>query len=487
MYIAIECCSALVLTVASAECFRVLQQASYRPQRGYFKIYLTVYYLCALLVQVAAALVYVYVDAYLFVNLALYVCLAVGAIAVKRKCPLRLTARVWRMITVTAATFVVLCVFVGSCFCVWLLPIVVLVAWAVCLPVEAAIANYYLKAATGKLSASGVTVIAVTGSYGKTSVKDMLSALLKDSITPAGSCNTPLGIAAFINRTELAGARYLVLEFGARKRGDIAKLCGLYKPKYGIVTGVCAQHLSTFGSLDNVIATKRELVEELPKDGFCVLNGADEVVTKFAEVGKCAKYMSCCNLQISVKSVDLNGTLLCVEASGERAEVRLPQISDYVKDTFAMCLQMALRLNQTVDEICSRATFVRQTPHRMELVAGVNCHILDDSYNASITGVTSCVKTLAHFDVTKVVITQGLVECGKQRKAMNVECGKLLGSACDVAVVLGRNAKCLVEGLNQTSCRVICARDLKQAVKLATEHVNGGILLFQNDLPDVAV
>ena len=484
MQIAVAILSALCLTVASAECFRVLQQASYRPQRGYFKIYVTLYYLALLTVQIASTLLYVYVDCYSYVNLAMFVLLAVAVCVTKRKCPLKLTKRVWRMFAVETAVLVTLCVLVESCFFVWLLPITVLLAWVICLPIDVAIARHYLKRACDKLSKSGVSVVAVTGSYGKTSVKDILSVLLVDSLSPAGSCNTPLGIAAYINKTDLTGAKYLILEFGARRQGDIAELCKLFKPQYGIVTGVCAQHLSTFKNLDNVIATKRELVEHIPQDGICVLNSADEIVAGFMGVGTCTKYLSNDGLQIDVKSVDLHGTHLEVLYRKRKKEVTLPQISSYVKDTFAMCLQMALRLNQRYPVTLKRTSQIRQTRHRMELIQGANCHILDDSYNGSIVGVTSCAKTLENFAATKVVITQGLVECGKERKSMNVQCGKILGSVCNVAVVLGRNAKYLAEGLQQTECKVLYATNLKQAVSVATQHVNGGILLFQNDLPD---
>ena len=484
MQIAVAVVSALCLTVASYECFRVLQSFSYRPQRGYFKIYLTLYFAALLAVQLASVLLYAYISFYSYVNLALFALLAVGVCVVKRKCPLKLTKRVLRMFAVEAVILVALCVLTESCFFVWLLPVATLVAWVVCLPIDAAIARHYLKRACNKLSQSGVTVIAITGSYGKTSVKDMLSALLADSLTPSGSCNTPLGIAAYVNKTDLTGAKYLVLEFGARRRGDIAELCRYFKPRYGIVTGVCAQHLSTFKSLDNVTATKRELVEHIPSDGFCVLNCADDIVTGFVNAGSCEKYLSCDGLQITVKAVSLQGTHLEIKRGNESANVILPQISDYVKDTFAMCLQMALRLNQSLDETLSRVTNVKQTPHRMELIKGVNCHIIDDSYNASVVGVASCVKTLSQFDCNKVVITQGLVECGHERKAMNVQCGRLLGGVCSVAVVLGSNAQYLAEGLRETPCQVLYAKNLKIAVQLATQHVNGGILLFQNDLPD---
>lgn len=483
MQVAVALFSALCLTVASTECFRVLQSTGYRPQRGYFKIYLTIYYLCLFTAQLVSILLYVYFAYYYYVNLALYALLAVVVCVVKRKCPLKLTKRIWRMIVAQAAVLSVLSTLFDSSFFVWLLPLITLVSWVICLPIDAAVAGYYLRRARNKLDESGVNVIAITGSYGKTSVKDMLSALLCDSISPSGSCNTPLGIAAYINRTDLSRAKYLILEFGARRRGDIAELCKLFKPKYGIVTGVCAQHLSTFKSLDNVVATKRELVEHIPQDGFCVLNYADEIVASFVNVGKCAKYLSCDGVTVAVKGVGLDGTRLEIGYMGEKNSVSLPQITDYVKDSFAMCLQMALRLNQSLDCTLGRMSLVTQTPHRMELIRGANCYIIDDSYNGSIVGVASCVRTLAQFDVTKVVITQGLVECGKERKQMNVQCGRLLGDVCDVAVTLGRNAKYLAEGLKQ-NCKTLYAKNLKQAVALATQYVNGGILLFQNDLPD---
>ena len=484
MKIVVYVVSAICLTIVSAECMRVLQQACYRPQRGYFKIFLTVYYLAMLMVQVVSTLLYVYVDFYCYVNLALFAMLSVGVNVIKRKCPLKLTKRVLRMFAVEAFLLILLCVFVESCFFVWLLPIFTLVAWVICLPLDVVIARHFLKRASVKLSKSNVTVIAITGSYGKTSTKDMLSALLEGSVAPSGSCNTPLGIAAYINKTDLTGAKYLILEFGARRRYDIAELCKLYAPRYGIVTGVCAQHMSTFKSLENIVATKRELVEHLSQDGFCVLNSADEIASGYVNSGNCTKYLSYDDIQISVKSVDLNGTQMEIECDQNKVNVCLPQITDYVKDTFAMCLQMALRLNQQFDKTLNRISFIKQTPHRMELVRGVNCYIIDDSYNGSIAGVSSCAKTLAHFDCVKVVITQGLVECGKNRKDMNAQCGEILGNVCDVAVVLGRNAKYLAEGLGKTTCKIVFAKNLKQAVLLATERVNGGILLFQNDLPD---
>ncbi len=476
---------AIFLTASSAECFRTLQSASYRPQRGYFKLCFSWYFAALVLVQGAA----VALDFWRFgcyVNAVLFGALAVGCLLVRRKCPLKLTKRIWRQLAVQAILLLSLCVFVNSSWWVWLLPVVTLVSWAICLPTELVVNRHYLRKACAKLAKSNVTVIAVTGSYGKTSVKDMLSSLLKDCVSPMGSCNTPLGIAAYVNKTDICSARYLVLEFGARKRGDIAQLCKLFRPSVGIVTGVCEQHLSTFKTFRNIVATKRELVEHLPKKGFCVLNARDETARSFADAGVCAKHLSNDGLKTVCKQVNFEGTTLTVESGGEKREVTLPHIADYVADVFAICAQTALRLGQSLEQTVKNACRVRPTPHRLELKRANGFYILDDSYNGSIAGVTSCAKTLDKFCCSKVVVTQGLAECGRLRRQLNVECGRILGAACDVAVVLGKNKGFLREGLEQSGCKTICADSLNQAVRLALPFVQGGVLLFQNDLPDVA-
>lgn len=473
---------ALLLTVISAECLRVLQSASYRPQRGYVKILFSWYFLTLLCGQLAALLLF-QISQYFTVGI--YGALAIVFSVIKRKCPLKFTKRIVRTVAVEFVCIFTLCFFVGEHFWLWLLPLLVLIAWLICLPVEAIISSHYIKSATAKLQQSGVAVIAITGSYGKTSVKDMLAALLQNSVAPSGSCNTPLGISAYINRTDLSGYKYLILEFGARQIGDIKQLATLFKPLCGVVTGVCAQHLSTFKTVDNVLKTKCELPKSLPEDGFCVVNFADGYYDKIVEAGTCNKISSYQNLQIETLGVDFEGTELSVTHDGCSRVVRLPQISEYVPDTLAMCLQVALQLGQDFEETLDRVSSIQQTPHRMQLMKGANCYILDDSYNGSIVGVQSCCKTLAHFACTKVAITQGLVECGTNSHALNVECGKLLGEACDVAVVLGRNASSLAEGLHKTSCKVIFAQSLTEAVSIANKYVNSGIMLFQNDLPDI--
>lgn len=475
----------LLYFVLSYECFRRLQGSNYRPQRGYFKLLLTPYFAVLLAIQGAVLAVY-FCNFPQWISCILYAAPAVVFAVIPHKSPLKFTKRILRFAVVQLALSFVLCYFNVVAFCVALLPIISLVPLVICLPIDKIIANYYIKKAVKKLEQSNITVVAVTGSYGKTTVKDMLTAVLDDSISPMGSCNTPLGIASFINKTDLYYAKYLVLEFGARRKGDIAELCRLFCPEYGIVTGVCPQHLSTFKTFDNVISAKSELVKGLPENGVCVLNFRDETAVTFKQVGSCKKVLSNELAQVSLDGIDVNGSRINVKYGKTEKQIALPQITAHTADTFAMCLTMCLILKQNFTKTLALTANVKQTPHRMQISKAANCYIIDDGYNASLAGVKSISQTLDNFTQFKTVITQGLVECGNKRKEYNVQCGQILGQSCNVAIVLGGNKKYLAQGLNGSGCKVIFAKNLKHAVELAQPYLNGdnSILLFQNDLPD---
>jgi len=128
-----------------------------------------------------------------------------------------------------------------------------------------------------------VRVVGVTGSNGKTTVKNLLAALLgRDGPTHAtgGNFNNELGLP--LNLCRLAeDHRWAVLEMGAGRPGDIATLCGLARPEVGVITNASAAHLAGMGSVDQVVETKGELVEALPEHGVAVLNADDRAFPKW--------------------------------------------------------------------------------------------------------------------------------------------------------------------------------------------------------------
>ena len=129
------------------------------------------------------------------------------------------------------------------------------------LPFENAIARGYVKDARRRLAAmESLTVIGVTGSYGKTSVKNFLAALLRAKynvlMTP-GSYNTTMGVVRTVREMLRPTHQIFIAEMGAKNVGDIAEICDLVHPQYGIITSIGEQHLETFGTVENIVATSR--------------------------------------------------------------------------------------------------------------------------------------------------------------------------------------------------------------------------------------
>ncbi|MDO4542772.1 MAG: Mur ligase family protein [Bacillota bacterium] len=142
-------------------------------------------------------------------------------------------------------------------------------------------AAYFLEAQKLLSEAPGLIKIAITGSYGKTSVKHILNKIMEEkfyTLMPPGSYNTPMGITITVREQLNPLYQAFITEMGAKQKGDIKELCQLVQPKYGILTAIGEQHLETFGSFENIVDTKFELIEALPEDGIAVLNFDDESI-----------------------------------------------------------------------------------------------------------------------------------------------------------------------------------------------------------------
>ena len=143
-------------------------------------------------------------------------------------------------------------------------------------PLEKAIADGYVKDAKRRLETMpNLTVVGITGSYGKTSVKNFMAALLAvkyNVLMTPGSYNTTMGVVRTIREMLRPSHEIFIAEMGAKQSGDIKEICDLVHPTYGILTSIGEQHLETFGSVENIVATKFELVDAIPADGMAFLN-----------------------------------------------------------------------------------------------------------------------------------------------------------------------------------------------------------------------
>ena len=212
----------------------------------------------------------------------------------QNKKPLVITKRVKRLIVTTSILYLIPVVFLlfqhmDSQF-VWIMftvltvmiflnPFVVFLANIINFPIERGVYHYYKHQAQSKLkSMPNLKIIGITGSYGKTSSKNILSDILNikyNALPTPRNLNTYNGLIMTVNNHLTKFHDIFIAEMGAYVKGEIKGLCKLVHPKYGILTRIGTAHLETFGSEQNIIDGKFELIESLPSDGFAVLNGDD--------------------------------------------------------------------------------------------------------------------------------------------------------------------------------------------------------------------
>ncbi len=536
IYVIISVISATILFMASMKFILVLQQCGYRGRR-YHKWLANkdTPYLSRLMLLCLLALLFFCVLNMTFVAMVgenfgsyigfiSYVLFSVMYINsekhVNAKVPLKKTARIVRLCITFAILLVItsfglitllnyLAYVIGNevfavlrfaliCVMPILLPEIVFVAYLINEPIERLIRRYYLRLAVNKLSNSNVIKIGITGSYGKTSVKEILKTILSQKYrvlaTPA-SFNTPLGIAKTVKFLDSTHDVFIA-EMGARAKGDIKELANMVRPAYGVITGVNNQHLETFGSIENTIQTKYELFENLADGGVGIFSADDEnslaLYERFGGEKYIAGIASNDGLVTATEiKTEVKGMEFTLNVKGEEP-IRCSTVLLGTHSVKNICLAAAVayKLGMTPMEIALGINRIQSIGHRLELMPNnKNIVIIDDSYNSNEAGTVAAMEVLDTFKGRKIVLTPGLVELGKAENLANFNLGKILAAHADIVIVVGKhNAEMLINGLKEGGMpreNIKFAKSLNKGNALLNEIVEeGDVVLFENDLPD---
>lgn len=352
----------------------------------------------------------------------------------------------------------------------------------------------FIVKSTEKLNKINPLKIGITGSYGKTSCKNILSHLLSENFKVCATdknYNTPMGIALTVDKME-ADTQVFIAEMGARRTGDIADLCKIVEPDYGIITGVTNQHLETFKSIENIFEEKYNLAISLTDKSTCVFNGTDKYTLKMYKQYKgkksIVKLNNFADLFANNITTDSEGCKFTINYKDEHLECQTKLLGRHNIVNILLCSALALELGVDNDTLKSRILTLPQVPHRLQLIKSNGMNILDDSYNANTLGIKYSLECLGYFDTRKVVLTQGIVELGKEQKQANKQIGHMIGAVADVVILCGINSQNIKEGLEESgfSKQVYAFNTLKDAKQnFSTILQKGDTLLIQNDLPDV--
>ena len=376
-------------------------------------------------------------------------------------------------------------------------------------PIENGVKNYYINDAKKKLSeVSHLTVIGVTGSYGKTSVKFYLQTLLQQKynvlVTPE-SYNTPMGVVKTIRESLKSTHEIFVCEMGARYVGDIKEICDIVHPKHGVITSIGPQHLETFGGMEQVKNTKFELADALPSGGFLFLNGDNEYIREketaggyhsrkedplkvvfysasetsdMAEITEMAgdpelnrneskdekrnrkeadphslgktgqrnrEYNGYYAKEIFVSQLGTNFTVVSPKGEEESYQMRLVGAHNVINVVGAIAVANTLGI--ALKDLKVPVRKLQPVKHRLELIERGEVTIIDDAYNSNPVGSRAAVETLAMFDGVKILVTPGMVELGKDQDDYNYKFGTYAADCCDYILLVGkRNTEPILKG-----------------------------------------
>ena len=443
-------------------------------------------------------------------------CLGAGAVLLlltallnipkKAKKPLVFTARVKRLLTTQYLLFIAIatgCYFLSVTRCVGILAALSLAVWVWTLaantlntPFEKAIANGYVRDAKRRLNAMpDLTVIGVTGSYGKTSTKTCLQALLSvryNVLMTPESYNTTMGVVRTIRERLQPSHEIFIAEMGAKNRGDIKEICDLVNPTYGVITSVGEQHLETFKTIDNIVATKFELADALPENGRLFANGDNElIVNRLAETAPACPVttygLTGGDVTVSDVQVSNNGTTFTVTIGDQTQTFVTHLLGAHAIQNLAGCIAVAVSLGIPLAELTYPVRRLKPIEHRLQLLPN---GFIDDAYNSNPAGFRSALDVLSNFDVQRVLVTPGMVELGERGDALNEELGAYAADKCDVAILVGlKQAPPLQRGLlsagfNEEHLHVVATLQEGLALLNTIAAPNGRIVLLENDLPD---
>lgn len=366
-------------------------------------------------------------------------------------------------------------------------------------PIEAGINRHYINDAKRKLKeVSGIKVIGVTGSYGKTSVKFYLQTLLQEHfhvlVTPE-SYNTPMGVVKTIRGSLKPTHEIFICEMGARHVGDIKEICDIVHPDHGIITSIGPQHLETFFHMENIKNTKYELADALPAGGMLFLNGDNEYIRQKADAyeNKTFYYSEAQGDGYYAKDISVSqlGTEFTVAApNGEIETFQMKLIGAHNVINVMGAIAVAHKLGIPLKDLRIPVRRIQPVAHRMEMREHGLVTIIDDAYNSNPVGSKAAVETLAMFNGIRILITPGMVELGDKEKEYNYKFGTYAAECCDYILLVGKNHTApikegvLSKGFPEEKCLVY--DKLEDAVAYAYSIKGQGhkYILLENDLPD---
>jgi UDP-N-acetylmuramoyl-tripeptide--D-alanyl-D-alanine ligase len=326
----------------------------------------------------------------------------------------------------------------------------------------------------------GLHVVGVTGSQGKTSTKDLLGAVLASAaptVAAIGSLNNELGVPLTMLRAD-AATRFLVLEMGVRRIGDIAALTDLVALDTAVVLNVGQAHLSYLGSREGIARAKGELVQGLTPGGTAVLNADDPRVLAMRSLTDGPVLTFGRREPADVRVLDLSLDELgrpsfTLRTQGDSAAVTLPLVGAHQALNAAAAAAAGLAAGVPLEAAATALATAALSKWRMELRSlpeGVR--LLNDSYNANPDSARAALDALAAIEGGRRIAVLGeMAELGDATETGHRSIGEYAASRADIVVAVGETARLIAEG---AGAGAVALADNDAAVDWLREHLTSG-------------
>jgi UDP-N-acetylmuramoyl-tripeptide--D-alanyl-D-alanine ligase len=417
-----------------------------------------------------------------------------------RSSPLVWTAR---LRTLAATAFVVATVVVGAvavagwrpaawvaCAVVVVAPLVVDSAALLTRPIERRRLAPFLRQASDRLRQVSPTVVAITGSYGKTTTKGYVAHLLSGSrvVFPSPrSFNNRAGLATAVNAGLAPGTEVFVAEMGTYGPGEIAELCKLIPPDIAVITAIGPVHLERMGSEERIAQAKAEILERAP---VAVLNVDHPLLAALADRAAAeGKKVWRCSAQDAAADVRVRAVPGAFEV--ELGGVTCSIVGVHAAATNVACaIAVALELGVAPELVARRLQGLPVAEHRQTVTTGQRGQsIIDDTYNANPAGAAAAVALVERLGAAarrRVLVTPGMVELGSRQAEANRQMVVDAAAVMTHLVIVGAtNAPALRAGAHGTALEVVRVRHRSDAVAWVSANTEAGdVVLYENDLPD---
>ncbi|WP_281950804.1 UDP-N-acetylmuramoyl-tripeptide--D-alanyl-D-alanine ligase [Nitrosophilus kaiyonis] len=386
------------------------------------------------------------------------------------------TARVKRffLILVFFAFFIdILCIAKFNCkIFPTLLPLIL--AFIVSNLIEKFLFTAYKSEAAKKLKEIDPSIIGVTASYGKTSIKNFLFQILSQKYntyaTPR-SVNTLGGIIKDINQDLPKNTQIYIVEAGARERGDIYEIASFLNPQYVVIGKLGPQHIEYFKTMENIIATKLELLSSNRlKKAFLY----DEIPVKdkenFVKFGK----------NINNLKSSLDGISFDLEIDNKLYHFEAPVLGAFNAINITAAIMVALEFGFSIENLQKIVKNLKSVEHRLQKIESNGKIIIDDSFNGNFEGMISSYELVKNYPKRKVIVTPGIVESTKEA---NEKLARKIDEVFDLVIITGKiNREILDKNINRAKKIVLEDKSKLQEV-LAQNTKPGDLILFSNDTP----